>query len=469
VAVCPPVVRVVSAEIEEQRSSRLAKLAAIAALAIALAATAWVLLRDDPYTVKARFQAISTLVDGNVVKVAGRRAGTVKSVALAPNGEAEVEFEVDEPFRPLRQGTLAKLRIQSLSGSTSRYIELRIPEGDAPAIPEGGLIPADRTSSEVDIDQLFALFDEDTRKGLTKLIRGFGRQYEGRSAEANLGWRYLNPSFVASRRLFRELERDRPALEAFIVNVSRLVTDVADRRDDLVDLVDGVADTMGALAREEVALSETISELPPFLRRANTTFVNLRATLDDVDPLLDESAEVTPRLRATLAALRGLSSDIRPTVRDLVRTIRRPGADNDLIDLQRRAPQVRDQLVGPVVRNGRERPGTLPQGTTSLRGQTPHLAFFRPYMVDFTGWLDDFSHSGIYDANGSASRVATSVNLFAALGGQLRPVPPQLWQFIRDGTAVTGQNNRCPGSMERGSLWKPDHVNCDPTQVPPGR
>ena len=40
--------------------------------------------------------------------------------------------------------------------------------------------------------------------------------------------------------------------------------------------------TTGAIAREEQSLSTAISELPPFMRRANSTFVNLRATLTDL-------------------------------------------------------------------------------------------------------------------------------------------------------------------------------------------
>jgi phospholipid/cholesterol/gamma-HCH transport system substrate-binding protein len=456
---------------EVRTTSPVARIAAGLALAVALVAASFVLLGEgEKYRVKARFQAVSTAVNGNVVKIAGRRAGTITGVRLTDDGQAELEFEVDEPFAPLREGTTAKLRITSLSGSTSRYIELQLPGGTGgPTIEDGGTIPASRTSSEVDIDELFGLFDEETRKGLRKVVRGFGEQYDGRAWEADRGWRFLNPSFVAATRLFRELERDRPALEAFLVNSARLVTDVADRRDELASLVDGLADTTGALAREEQDLSLTIARLPPFLRRANTTFVNLRQTLDTIDPLLDESRPVTPKLRRVLQELRPFAAAARPTVRDLARTIRRSGADNDLVELQRRQPAVRDQFVATKPRNGADRPGTFVEAVESLRGQTPHLAFFRPYLVDFTGWIDDFSHSGIYDANGSASRAATSVNPFAAIGGQLKEVPLALQEPLRRGTAATGQNNRCPGSIERGSVWKPENVNCDPSQVPPGR
>jgi phospholipid/cholesterol/gamma-HCH transport system substrate-binding protein len=128
-----------------------------------------------------------------------------------------------------------------------------------------------------------------------------------------------------------------------------------------------------------------------------------------------------------------------------------------------------------VQRNGKERPGSFPTTTESLKGSAPHFAFFRPYAVDFTGWLDDFSHSGIYDANGSASRVATSVNAFAAVGSQLQLVPETLRDELGNAVTRRGQTNRCPGSMERPARdgtnpYKPSPTtNCDPTQVPPGK
>ncbi len=64
-------------------------------------------------------------------------------------------------------------------------------------IPDGGVIPVEDTTTAVDLDQLFSLFDERTKKGLRNVVRGFGDSYEGRVKEANAGWEYLNPSLVA--------------------------------------------------------------------------------------------------------------------------------------------------------------------------------------------------------------------------------------------------------------------------------
>jgi hypothetical protein len=102
----------------------------------------------------------------------------------------------------------------------------------------------------------------------------------------------------------------------------------------------------------------------------------------------------------------------------------------------------------------------------------PILQQFRPYAVDFTGWLDDFSHSGIYDANGSASRSATSANAFASVQGALVPIPPAMRPEVFSQVIRTGQNARCPGSVERpvdgSNPYVPSGVSCDPTQLPPG-
>ncbi len=462
---------------EEGRGTAV-RAAVAAALLLAIVVVAVILTGDDPYRVKVRFQAATQVVEGNLVQSAGRRVGLVKEIELTRDGEAELTLEIDDDLAPLRRGTRATLRSGSLSGIVNRYVDLQIP-AETPAdpsetIPDGGLIASSSTTSAVDLDQLFALFDEDARKGLQDVIRGSANAYAGQGEAANAGWRYLNPSFVASRRLFDEINRDTPLLERFLLGSSELVTDLADRDTDLSALVDGLADTTGAIAAEEASLSRAVAELPPFMRRANTTFASLRGALDELDPLIDETRPVTPKLRAVLAELRPFARSAQPVVRDLSRTIRQPGKDNDLIELGEATLPFRDQVVRSAVRNGEKREGTFPTSAKSLAGSRPHLAFLRPYSVDLTGWFDDFSHSGIYDANGSASRNALTVNAFALANGVLQPIPQALREGLFRQTASIGQRNRCPGSAERpaedgANPFVPPGFNCDPTQIPPGR
>lgn len=460
---------------EEHRQGGVGRIAAGFAVLLAAVVVGALLLAGEDYRVSARFEAATALVKGNLVQSGGRKVGTVQDIRLTDNGQAELELQItDEDLVPLPEGTEAHLRLASLSGQANRFVDLRMPErraGDeGPSIPDGGVIPSARTATAVDVDTFFSLFDEDTRDGLRKVIRGNAKLYEGSAQAANDGFESLNPSLVASRRLFGELNRDSALLERFVVSSSKLVTDLADRDESLAQLVDRLATATGAIAREESSLTRAVATLPPFMRRANTTFVNLRAALRDLGPLVEESKPVARKLRPFLAELRPAARGARPTLRDLSALIRRPGQDDDLIDLTRSAVPLRDIAVGPVRRNGAEREGALPASTKALAVAAPELATARPYAPDLTNWFDDFSHSGLYDAMGGGSRAAPNVNLFAAVDGLLQPIPAELRaEFFKFGASLN-QNYRCPGAAERGAAWKPTpDFPCDETQVPLGR
>jgi phospholipid/cholesterol/gamma-HCH transport system substrate-binding protein len=457
-----------------RRSVVVGRLLVIAAIVAAIAVVATVLLNPGPdYVVRARFADASQLVRGNLVQVAGVKVGSISRIRLTDDGQAEVAMKIDDPeYRPLRRGTRAIIRQASLSGVANRYVDLQLPPGDRTAtIPPGGVIGQGETTTAVDLDQLFNTFDPKTRRALSGFIRGENGVYAGRGAEAGAGWAYLNPALAASDRLFQEINVDTPLLQRFIGATSSLVTDVAERRTQLAGLVDHLSTTTSALGRQSDALGQGIGRLPDFMRRANTTFVNLRATLDDAAPLVEESKPVARKLRPFFAELRPLARDARPTLRDLSRTIRAPGADDDLIELTQAAEPLRDIAVSPAQRDGKVRDGALPATTKALSQATPELATARPYAPDLTGWFDDFSHSGLYDALGGASRAGLYLNLFANVDGVLKPLLDRTTasKALEQGLS-SGQRWRCPGAAERGAIYKPTpDFPCDASQGPLGK
>ena len=91
----------------------------------------------------------------------------------------------------------------------------------------------------------------------------------------------------------------------------------------------------GAIAAENEALDRSLAALPPFLRQANTTFVNLRAALDDLDPLVATSKRATKDLPQFLRELRPVAEQAVPVVSDLRTAVAKPGPDNDLTDVLR--------------------------------------------------------------------------------------------------------------------------------------
>ena len=447
----------------------------MAAVLVAVVAVAVVLLGSGAgdYRVHARFQNASQLVKGDNVQVSGVPIGSVAAIRLTPNGQADITLHItDSRYRPLRAGTRAVVRQASLSGVANRYVDLFLPPGEPTPIADNGVIPATDTTTAVDLDQLFNTFDPKTRNSLRRLIRGYDTAYGGRGAQENAGLLYLNPSLAASSRLFEELDRDSPLLRDFVVNSSELVTTIASRKEHLAGLVDHLATTFSAIGAQKRALAGAIRTFPDFMRRANTTFVNLRSTLDDLTPLVDESKPVAKKLRPFVRALRPLANQAQPTLRQLSALIQRPGARNDLIELTNSMSPIANIGVGPVVRNGKSRPGALPASTQALRDSVPELAYARPYAPDLVGWFDDFSHSGVYDALGGGSRASPHVNLPTNINALIPSgtVKDAIVSLGNQGLVSLNQRNRCPGAIERGTVWKPTpDFPCDASQVPLGK
>ncbi|HEX2015897.1 MAG TPA: MlaD family protein, partial [Solirubrobacteraceae bacterium] len=256
------------------RNSRLiGRIIALAAVTVAAAAIVILLVGSggSDHTYRAVFQNASQLVKGNLVQVSGTPVGKISSIALTPDGQAEITFKVNGPFVPLHQGTQAVIRQASLSGIANRYIDLQLPADSAPQLQDNAVIDTAHTASAVDLDQLFNVFGPKERKALSSLIQGFGRTYAGEAANANAGFLYLSPTLASSTRLFSELGRDKSVLNRFISTNARFVTDVAAKQDQLAGLVDNLANTTTAIGRQKTALADAVANLPPFMRRANST------------------------------------------------------------------------------------------------------------------------------------------------------------------------------------------------------
>jgi phospholipid/cholesterol/gamma-HCH transport system substrate-binding protein len=432
----------------------------------------------DKYTVTANFENASQLVKGNQVKVGGVPVGSINDISLADDGTALVEMEISGDHDPIPAETVAIVRSGSLSSIAGRSIELQMPEGDAGGgtIEDGGTLPISQTVSAVDLDHLFNTFDEETIGNFKKLIKGFATAYEGVGPQTNASFKYLNPFLSTSRRLFSELTADERRFERLLIDGASLSGAVAERSDDLEQFVSNTNRMMGAIASENVALADAVGKLPGFMRNFNTTAVNLRATLDDLDPLVAASIPVARKLQPFTATLRGFATDAVPTVRRLDAIVRRPGQGNDLTDLTLLQPRLARIAVGPVNRNGASRPGAFPAAVDSLEGSSEQLAHFRAYTPELVAWFDDFGHSGVYDANGGLGRISTTFNAFTIspatglpdiLTGLIDPADFGSSGLIQDYT------ERCPGTTEPqprdSSVPFTDNGNldCDPSQVIP--
>ncbi len=436
----------------------MARILALAALIAAVALAALAMFGGpEPYKVNAVFQNAGQLVPGNEVRVGGQPIGTISDIDLDESANAIVTMEVGDAVAPLHEGTTATIRATSLSGITSRYISLKPGPNSADELDDGGRIGTDETTAPVDLDTLFNTLDAKTREGLRNFIRGSGTQYEARGVEAGASIQYFAPFLGSTSRLTEELALDQQVFEQFIQDGADTVSAIASRRDELTELVSNTNSAMRAIGDENVALQRALELLPGTLRKANTTFVNLRSTLDDLDKLVEESKPNTKELAPFFRALRPLVHDARPTIADLRDLIRSPGPNNDLIELTAKQPRLA-RLTASV----------FPRAIRTLDRSDPVISYARPYIPDLSAWLTKFGQvAAYYDANGHYARVQPvfSPTRLDRDAYRLIGVPPseRLDSFSRD------SRPDCPGGATQptpdGSA--PWAVNgCEPTATP---
>jgi phospholipid/cholesterol/gamma-HCH transport system substrate-binding protein len=413
------------------------------------------------------FQNAAQLVPDNQVLIGGSPVGTVESIELSDDNLAEVNVEVEQE---LHEGTTAAVRATSLSGVANHYVSISPGPNSSPSLDDGAEIGLGSTTTPIDIDQFFNTFPPSVRKGLSNFFKGNSAIYAGRGEDANEAFKYFGPALNRTDAFVKELNADQRLLERFVVSTAKLSTTIAQRGESLSGAISNANTAFSAIATQNVALDQTLRRLPPVMRQANTTFVNLRAALDDLDPLVDTAKPATKNLAPFLAELRPVLSKFVPFIRNLRLTVARPGPANDTAELLAMMPTVQQRASR-----------TFPHSEDAIAAFQPNLDFIRAYTPDlFNGFGKLGQLAGYYDGNGHYARAATAAqNLFAYEGGSLNPIT-KAQQFDAFGASAPVRRP-CPGGATQKAAdgsnpfvdppWSGSSVSsseCTPTDVPPG-
>jgi phospholipid/cholesterol/gamma-HCH transport system substrate-binding protein len=445
-----------------------ARIAVVGALAVAVIALAVVYFSGGgghKYTLV--FQNAGQLVPDNQVLIGGSPAGSVESIDLSDNNLAEVHVEVSQE---LHEGTTATIRATSLSGVANHYVSISPGPNSNPALDEGAELGLASTTTPVDIDQFFNTFPPSVRKGLSDFIKGNSEIYSGVGPEANNAYKYFGPALNRTDAFVKELNADQALFARFIVSSSKLTTAIAGRGEALSSAISNANTAFSAIATQNVALDRSLRQLPPVLRQSNTTFVNLRAALDDLEPLVNTAKPATKNLAPFLAELRPVLYKFIPFIHNLRLTVDKPGKGNDTRELLAILPNVQEQASK-----------AFPHSEDAIAGFQPNLNFARAYTPDlFSGLGKIGAAAGYYDGNGHYLRASTAAqNLFKYNSGTLEAINKSE-QFGAFGSEA-GVHRRCPGGATQAAgdnsnpyvipPWNGSSVNhseCNPADAPPG-
>ncbi|TWF93155.1 MCE family protein [Saccharopolyspora dendranthemae] len=286
----------------------------------------------------ARFTDATALNEGDEVRISGVKVGEVEDVELVDNKIAQVTFNVAD--RKLPSSVTATIKYRNLVGQ--RYIALE--QGATPAgsggaagrtaqggfLPEGGMIPQERTKSALD---------------LTVLLGGFKPLFQA-----------LSPEDVnkLSYEIIQVLQGEGGTVESLLSHTASLTTTIASRDKvigEVITNLNGVLDTVNAR-------DQRLSELVGQLRQ-----------------VVSGLAEDRDSIGSAITSLDGLTNTTAGLLEDA-----RPGLQQDIAGLGDLSKNLNDneQIVDRVLHN-------MPNKLESLSRTASHGSWFNFYMCSASG------------------------------------------------------------------------------------
>jgi phospholipid/cholesterol/gamma-HCH transport system substrate-binding protein len=260
-------------------------------------------LRPEGYRFKVAFPEATLLVEEADVRLAGINIGKVKAKELSDGGRRTVaEIEIDSRFAPIPRDTRAILRQKSLLGET--YVALSPGSKESGDLPDGGTLARLQVEETTELDEIFGIFDDRTRKNFQAWLHESGIAASGEyGSDLNNALGNAAPFFEDGADALRPLDEQELALRRLVRNTGRVFSGLSADEGGLRRLIVGGEATFSALASRDEALTDTFRVLPTFLRETRTTVRRLERFAGNTDPLVRD--------------LRTPATDLAPTLRDL--------------------------------------------------------------------------------------------------------------------------------------------------------
>lgn len=312
------------------------------------------------FTIHAIVNNASSLRPQSLVRIAGVNVGKVTQIAPVAGSEAaNVTMTIEQNGLPIHSDATFWIRPRTfLEGNF--FVDIAPGSPSAPDVSSGHTFPIQQSRSPVQLDQILDSLQANTRQNLQILLKEYGTGVkQGGPAFAN-SIQYWLPAYEYSSIVAHDaLGVDPHDLSNAIYEQGDVSNAFNAHPANLQSLITNFNTTAAAFARENVALQDTIAELPrtlaaatPAFNALNAAFPPLRALaralipgVRSAGPTIDVSLPFIKQLRLLVqpAELRGLVNDLSPTIPALATLT------NDTIPLMRDQVRPASQCVVQVI------------------------------------------------------------------------------------------------------------------------
>lgn len=297
-------------------STSLFRRSAVGIAAVAVVATGVVLAGGE----ETGDQITTTLADagqlekGAEVRASGVRVGEVSDIVLV-NGKAKLTIDLADGVLPLHEDATLTMRPVNVLGEN--YIDLD-PGSDKAEFTESTVIPEERTTTAVTLQDVLNTFEDPTAAGLATLVTTLGEGLDDNGAQLAEALKLLTPAMQDTSRLGGILSEQNDVLASLVKATDPVVAALAaDNGTTLDSLVESTRDTLAALGNQQTALEQTLRELPGTLVSAQRTLARFGGTARAGTPTLKALRPLTGDLDEVVDELRNFADSADPALASL--------------------------------------------------------------------------------------------------------------------------------------------------------
>jgi phospholipid/cholesterol/gamma-HCH transport system substrate-binding protein len=266
-------------------------------------------IQEKPFELKAAFSTAQAVTpgQGQTVRVSGVRIGDISKVSL-DNGQAIVTMSIDPKYKGLVHKDATAL-LRPKTGLKDMFIEINPGTSTSPAAKRDWTIPVQNTLPDVNPDEVYGALDADTRAYVKLLVNGAGEGLHKRGSDLQEVFRRFEPTNRDIARVTKAVAVRRQNLKRLINSLQRLNHELANRGNDLSELVSASATVFRAFASEDQNISRAIRDFPGALRTTTATLGKVQTFAEVLRPTAD-------KLRPAVIALNKANHAIRPFARE---------------------------------------------------------------------------------------------------------------------------------------------------------
>jgi phospholipid/cholesterol/gamma-HCH transport system substrate-binding protein len=257
---------------------------------------------------------------GQTVNVAGVEVGEISKVELE-DGRAIVSMRIEPDHATVYRDASVLLRPKT--GLKDMVAELTPGTPEAGELTEGERIPISQTLPDVNLDEILASLDADTRDYLKMLLGDGARALRGNGRALASTIRRFEPTARYAREVNEQLAERRQNIKRVIHNFSLLSEELGNRDTQLAEFVENSNAVFGALAEEDAAIRETLRELPSALETTQETLGKVDTLASVLGPTLEELRPAARALGPSLRETRPFLRETTPIIRDQLRPFTR--------------------------------------------------------------------------------------------------------------------------------------------------